>query len=68
MRDWIVNQRQQAEAALHHVLNEYTSLFARTKDEYLKERLADVRDVIVRLSGHLSPILQPGSKTRRRPA
>jgi phosphotransferase system enzyme I (PtsI) len=63
VNDWIVNQRQQAEAALHHVMNDYTSLFARTKDEYLKERLADIRDVIVRLSGHLSPVLQAGSKS-----
>jgi phosphotransferase system enzyme I (PtsI) len=62
VNDWIVNQRQQAETALHHVMNDYTSLFARTKDEYIKERLADIRDVIVRLSGHLSPVLQPGSK------
>jgi phosphotransferase system enzyme I (PtsI) len=29
-------------------------LFAYTTDEFLKERLADIRDVIVRLSGHLS--------------
>ena len=61
MNDWIINQRQRAEAALHHVKNDYTSLFARTKDDYLKERLADVRDVIERISGHLSPVLQPGS-------
>jgi phosphotransferase system enzyme I (PtsI) len=26
-------------------------------DEYLRERLVDVRDVIIRLSGHLSPML-----------
>jgi phosphotransferase system enzyme I (PtsI) len=47
---------------LHEVLNEYTSLFARTKDEYLKERLADLRDVIIRLSGHLSAVLTSGSE------
>ena len=38
------------------LLGEYTELFARTTDEYLKERLADVRDVIIRLNGHLTPI------------
>jgi phosphotransferase system enzyme I (PtsI) len=63
VRDYIVRQHQTAPAALHHVLNEYTSLFARTKDEYLKERLADLRDVIIRLSAHLSPALQPGAAT-----
>ncbi len=62
-RNYIVSQRQTAEAALHHVLSDFTSLFARTKDEYLKERLADVRDVTVRVSGHLSPVLEPGSKS-----
>jgi phosphotransferase system enzyme I (PtsI) len=59
IRSWIVDEHQSATAALHAVLNEYTSLFARTKDEYLKERLADVRDVVVRLSGHLSEVLKP---------
>src|SRR5262249_50382079 len=36
VNDCVVNRRMRAEAALHHVMNEYTSLFARTKDEYLK--------------------------------
>lgn len=62
VHDVVVNQHRTAQAALHDVLNEYTSLFARTKDEYLKERLADLRDVIIRLSGHLSTVLQPGSE------
>ena len=57
IRGWIVNERLTPQAALHRLLNEYTSLFARTKDEYLKERLNDVRDVIVRLSGHMSDVL-----------
>lgn len=58
VRGWIVKERQSAQSALHHVLNEYTSLFARTKDEYLRERLADLRDVIIRISGHLTPMLE----------
>jgi len=62
VREFIVGEKQSAPAALHHVLGEYTSLFARTKDEYLKERLADVRDVIIRLSGHLTDVLQPGAE------
>src|SRR5262249_60551588 len=40
IRRWIVDERQSAPAALHNVLNEYSSLFARTKDEYIKEQLA----------------------------
>ena len=61
VRGWIVNDRLSSPAALHQLLNEYTSLFARTKDEYLRERLNDVRDVIVRISTHLTEVLQPGS-------
>ncbi len=38
IRHWIVDERQSATAALHNVMNEYADLFARTKDEYIKER------------------------------
>ena len=47
-----------AQTALHRLLSEYASLFARTDDEYLKERLDDVRDVVVRLSAYVSDVLQ----------
>jgi phosphotransferase system enzyme I (PtsI) len=57
VRSWIVEERLTASAALHRLLDEYTSLFARTKDQYLKERLTDVREVVVRLSSHLSDVL-----------
>ena len=57
IRTWIVEERLTAQAALHRLLNEYTSLFARTRDQYLKERLTDVRDVVVRLSAHLSDVI-----------
>ncbi len=59
IRNWITKERLTAPAALHRLLNEYTSLFARTKDEYLRERLNDVRDVVVRLSAHLSISARP---------
>ena len=59
VRGWIVQDRLTAAAALHQLLNHYTSLFARTRDSYLKERVNDVRDVIVRLSAHLSDVLRP---------
>ena len=54
VRGWIVNDRLTAPAALARLLDEYTVLFARTNDEYLKERLNDLRDVIVRVSTRLS--------------
>ena len=59
VRTWIVDERATAPAALDRLLAEYTALFSRTTDEYLKERLADVRDVIIRLSSHLTDVLQP---------
>jgi phosphotransferase system enzyme I (PtsI) len=56
IRNWIVDERMTSSAALHRLLGEYTTIFSRTNDEYLKERLNDVRDVVVRLSGHLSKV------------
>jgi len=57
IRSWIVDERLTASASLKRLLDEYTTLFSRTNDEYLKERLNDVRDVVVRLSAHLSAVL-----------
>ncbi len=56
IREWIVEERLTAQAALHRLVEEYAVLFARTNDAYLRERLNDVRDVVVRLSAHLSDI------------
>ena len=58
IRHWIVEDRLTAQAALHRLLQEYTKLFERTSDDFLKERLNDVRDVVVRLSAHLSDVLK----------
>jgi len=59
IRSWIVDERMTSPAALHRLLGEYTQLFTRTNDEYLKERLNDVRDVIIRLGGFLSDAVNP---------
>lgn len=61
IRDWIVNERMNAPAALHRLMNHYSSLFARTRDEFLKERLNDVRDVVERISSQLTDVLKPES-------
>jgi phosphoenolpyruvate-protein phosphotransferase len=50
----ILNRHVDARTALHDVLDEYTALFAQIQDEYLKERMADVRDVVARIMGHLA--------------
>ena len=61
IRSWIVDDRMTSSAALHRLLGEYTTIFAKTNDDYLKERLNDVRDVVMRLSGHLSKVQQTTS-------
>lgn len=50
----ILNRHIDARSALHELLDEYGVLFAQIKDEYLKERMADIRDVVGRLMAHLS--------------
>jgi phosphoenolpyruvate-protein phosphotransferase (PTS system enzyme I) len=57
IRTWIVEDRFTAQAALHRLLEDYSKLFSKTRDEYLRERLNDVRDVVVRVSAHLSDVL-----------
>ncbi len=59
VRTWVVNDRLTAKAALHRLLDEYTILFTKTNDEYIKERVNDVRDVVIRLSTHLSDVAKP---------
>ena len=58
VRAWIVDDRIQAQAALQRLLDEYSKMFGQA-DDYIRERLADVRDVVVRLSAHLSDALNP---------
>ena len=59
IRSWIVEERMTSQAALHRLLGEYTQFFSNTKDDYLKERLNDIRDVIIRVSGHLTDFTNP---------
>jgi len=59
VRERIAKERVPAQSALQSLLEEYTAVFTQTDDEYLRERLADIRDVVERLSAHLSDVLQP---------
>ena len=61
MRQWIVIDRHSAAAALRLLLAHYGTLFARTRDAYLKERVNDIRDVIERISAHLTDVRNPDS-------
>jgi phosphoenolpyruvate-protein phosphotransferase (PTS system enzyme I) len=50
----ILQRKVDARTALHEVLDEYTQIFEKLKDEYLKERLSDIRDVVTRIMAHLT--------------
>ena len=54
VRQLISHERIAATAALRRVLDEYAELFSRINDEYLKERVADLRDVLRRLGTHIT--------------
>src|SRR5262245_40095216 len=55
----ILNRRVDASTALHELLDEYAQLFEKIQDEYLKERMADIRDVVTRIMVHLSSEEKP---------
>lgn len=51
----LIQTRQiDAPGAVHEVLDEYIQFFAQVQDDYLRERLADLRDVFSRVLGHLT--------------
>src|SRR5262245_27214684 len=50
----ILNRHVDAQTALQDALDEYTVLFSQIPDEYLKERMADIRDVVARVMAHLA--------------
>ncbi len=50
----ILHDRMDAGTALQATLDEYTALFVQIPDEYIRERLSDVRDVVGRVMAHLT--------------
>jgi phosphotransferase system enzyme I (PtsI) len=50
----ILDRHLDAHSALHETLEEYAALFAKVQDEYLKERMADLRDVVGRIQAQLA--------------
>ena len=46
-------------SALHQVMNGYAAQFARIEQDYFRERLNDVRDVILRIGSHLTRKKEP---------
>ena len=54
VHDLIENQQMTALAALQAVMQGYAAQFARIEQDYFRERMADVRDVILRIGSHLT--------------
>ncbi|HEX4588718.1 MAG TPA: phosphoenolpyruvate-utilizing N-terminal domain-containing protein, partial [Gemmataceae bacterium] len=50
----ILRDHMDAGTALQATLDEYAALFVQIPDEYLRERLSDVRDVVGRVMAHLT--------------
>jgi phosphoenolpyruvate-protein phosphotransferase (PTS system enzyme I) len=63
VRALIELQHLSALSSLQEVLQGYAASFARLDNDYYRERMADVRDVISRIGSHLTlqPALLPGS-------
>ncbi|MCI0639857.1 MAG: phosphoenolpyruvate--protein phosphotransferase [Gemmataceae bacterium] len=50
----ILHKKVDAPSALHEALDDYTQMFEKIADEYFRERLADIRDVIGRIMSQLA--------------
>lgn len=61
VRGWIQDEQLPAQAALARLMDYFKGLLDRSRDEYLQERLADIRDVVIRLTSYLSEALQKNS-------
>ncbi|MFO0949100.1 MAG: phosphoenolpyruvate--protein phosphotransferase [Planctomycetota bacterium] len=50
----IIDRGLDAASALRQAMHEYEALFSEIQDEYLRERIVDLRDVVSRIQSHLS--------------
>lgn len=55
----ILHEHLNASSALQATLDEYSALFAQIQDEYIREKLSDIRDVVGRVMAHLTRIETP---------
>ncbi len=63
VRTFIQNDHMAAPAALSKTMEYYRTLMSRASDDYMRERVADIRDVVERLTGYLSDALDKNSKS-----
>lgn len=61
VRQWMTQEHLSAQAALARLIEHYRELLDRTADAYLRERLDDIRDVVMRLTSYLSDALREES-------
>ncbi|GAB5405135.1 MAG: phosphoenolpyruvate-protein phosphotransferase PtsI [Aureliella sp.] len=61
VRSDIRDRQLSAQAALASLIEHYRSVFEKAGDDYLRERLADIRDVVERLTSYLSAALRADS-------
>lgn len=54
VKSTILQRQVDASAALHEVLDEYTGIFSKIEDEFFRERLSDLRDVVARILAKLT--------------
>ena len=54
VKNLIRTQQCDAASALRQTLDEYGVMLSQIPDEYLRERMADIRDVVTRIASHLS--------------
>lgn len=54
VKSYILDGQHDAATSLNKTLEEYDVLFARIRDEYLRERMADIRDVAEQIIAHLT--------------
>src|SRR5438445_3233224 len=54
VKNTIITRHVDARTALHEALDEYTTLFSKIPDEYIRERMADIRDVVGRIMAQLA--------------
>jgi phosphoenolpyruvate-protein phosphotransferase (PTS system enzyme I) len=54
VKSFILNDHLDAITSLNRTLEEYDLLFARIRDDYLRERMTDIRDVAEQIIAHLT--------------
>jgi phosphotransferase system enzyme I (PtsI) len=67
VHEWMTRDSLSAQAALARLVEYYRQLLSNTTDEYLRERLDDIRDVVMRLTGYLSDALREDSPSLHGP-